>query len=128
MASIEGNCKAIIEKAEWVAIATTGQGGPQLSATWGDYVRTLGIQDGDTVLVPVAGFTGTEKNLAGNNKVEMLWATRQVQGAHGPGNGCKAKGTGQIQTSGKYVEAAKAKFPWARGVLVVKIQEIREQL
>jgi hypothetical protein len=128
MAKIEGNCKAIIEKAEWVAIATTGRDGPQLSATWGDYVRTLGIQDGDTVLVPVAGFSGTEKNLASDSRVEMLWASRQVQGKHGPGNGCKAKGTGQIQTSGTHADAAKAKFPWARGVLVVKIQEINEQL
>ncbi len=128
MARIQGNCKAIIEKAEWVAIATTGKDGPQLSATWGDYIRTLGIQNGDTVLVPIAGYFGTEKNLAGETRVEVLWASRQVQGKHGPGNGCKAKGTGQIQTSGKYAESAKAKFPWARGVLVVKIQEIAEQL
>ena len=91
-------------------------------------MRTLGIQDGDTILVPVAGFSGTEKNLAGDSRVEMLWASRQVQGKHGPGNGCKAKGNGQIQTSGKHADAAKAKFPWARGVLVVKIQEINEQL
>jgi hypothetical protein len=44
----------------------------------GDYVRTLRIQYGDTVLVPIAGFFGTEKNLAGDSRVELLWATRQL--------------------------------------------------
>jgi hypothetical protein len=128
MSKIVGNCKAIVEKAEWVAIATTGSDGPQLSATWGDYIRTLSKLDEDLVMVPIAGFRGTEKNLAKDNKVEMLWATRQVQGKNGPGNGCKIKGTGQIMTDGEYAKAAKAKFPWARGVFVVKIQEVNEQL
>ena len=58
MAKIEGNCKDIIDKAEWVAVATTGVDGPQLSATWGDYIRTLGIRDGEIVLVPIAGYYG----------------------------------------------------------------------
>ena len=128
MVKIEGNCKDIIEKAEWVAVATTGVDGPQLSATWGDYIRTLGIRDGGIVLVPIAGYHGTEQNLAKDNRIEMLWATRQVQGKFGPGNGCKIKGTGEIQASGEFAEAAKEKFPWARAVLVVKIQEITEQL
>jgi len=128
MVKIEGNCKDIIDKAEWVAVATTGTDGPQLSATWGDYIRTLGIRDGGIVLVPIAGYYGTEQNLAKDSRIEMLWATRQVQGKYGPGNGCKIRGTGQIQTTGEFAEAAKEKFPWARGVLVVKIQEIREQL
>jgi hypothetical protein len=128
MALIEGNCKEIIEKAEWVAVATNGEEGPQLSATWGDYIRTLGIRDEGIVLVPIAGYYGTEKNLAIDNRVEMLWATRQVKGKHGPGNGCRVRGTGEIQISGAFAESAKEKFPWARGVLVVRINEITEQL
>lgn len=128
MVKIEGNCKDIIDKAEWVAVATTGVDGPQLSATWGDYVRTLGIRDGEIVLVPIAGYHGTEQNLAKDSRIEMLWATRQVQGKYGPGNGCKIRGTGEIQTSGEFAEAAKEKFPWARAVLVVKVEEASEQL
>jgi hypothetical protein len=128
MAKIEGKCKDIIDKAEWVAVATTGVDGPQLSATWGDYIRTLGIRDDEIILVPIAGSFGTESNLAADSRIELLWATRQVQGKYGPGNGCKIKGTGEIQTSGKFADEAKEKFPWARGVLVVKIQEVSEQL
>jgi hypothetical protein len=128
MAKIEGNCKDIMDKAEWVAVATIGVDGPQLSATWGDYIRTLGIRGGEIVLVPIAGYHGTEQNLAKDKRIEMLWATRQVQGQYGPGNGCKIKGKGEIQSSGEFAEEAKEKFPWARAVLVVKIEEISEQL
>jgi hypothetical protein len=128
MAKIEGKCREVIEKAEWVAVASAGVEGPHLSGTWGDYVRALGIRDGEIILVPTAGYQTTERNLATDRRVELLWATRQVEGMHGPGKGCRVRGTGRLETSGPFFEATKEKFSWARGVLVVLVEEASEQL
>ncbi len=121
-------CREVIDKAEWIAIATSGAGGPHLAATWGEYMRTLGIVDDEVLLVPVGGYRSTERNLASDNRVELLCATKQVQGATGPGKGCRIRGTAQIQTAGDRFAAAKKIFPWARGVLVVKVEEAVTQL
>ena len=51
MMKIEGVCKEVIEKSEWVAIATAGPEGPHLAACWSHNVRALGIQD-DRILIP----------------------------------------------------------------------------
>ncbi len=128
MLKIAGACREVIDKAEWVAIATSGTEGAHLAATWGDYVRSLGVEDGEIVLVPVGGYRTTERNLASDNRIELLCATRDVAGAGGPGKGCRIRGTGRVETSGDRFTAAKKKFPWARGVLVVKVEEAASQL
>lgn len=128
MARIEKKCREVLDKAEWVAIATTGSDGPHLAGTWGEYIRALGIRNDEIVLVPAGGYQKTEQNLAKDSRIEMLCATQQVQGIHGPGKGCRIRGTGQIQTSGEFAEAAREKFTWARAVLVVKVEEVSEQL
>jgi hypothetical protein len=128
MAKIEGKCKETLDKAEWIAIATVGPDGPHLAGTWGEYVKALGMVDDETLMVPIGGYQKTEDNLATNDRIELLCGTRQVQGKHGPGKGCRIRGTGQIQTYGDKFEAAKKKFPWARGVLVIRAEEVFEQL
>ena len=129
MAKIEKKCKEVLDKAEWVAIATSAQDGPHLAATWGEYIKALGpLANDETLLIPVGGMKKTEQNLVSDARIEMLCGTRQVQGAHGPGKGCRIRGTGQLQTSGQLFDSVKKKFPWARGVLVVKTEEVTEQL
>jgi hypothetical protein len=128
MLKIDSVCRQVIEKTEWVAIATSGPEGPHLAATWGEYVRTLGIENDEILFVPVGGYRTTERNLLSDNRIELLCASKQVQGAHGPGKGCRIRGAGRIETSGDRLAAAKKKFPWARGVLVVKVEEASPQL
>ncbi len=128
MIKIEGKCKEVLEKTEWVAIATSGSDGPHIVATWGDYVRALGIKDGTILTIPAGKYDKTEQNLKKNKRVELLMASKEVQGGHGPGQGCSFIGEGEIQTSGEFAEAAKKKFPWARGALVIRIEEIKTQL
>ncbi len=125
---IIGKCKDVLDRAEWVAIATAGTEGPHVAGTWGDYIRALGIGDDGTLLIPVGGYRTTEGNIASDNRIELLLATRQVQGGHGPGKGCRIRGTGRIQTAGEWFEKTKRAFPWARGVLVVTADEACEQL
>jgi hypothetical protein len=127
MSKIDDVSRQVIERCEWVAIATTGKGGPHLAATWGDYIRSLGIHD-DVVIVPAGHLVQTEENLRHDGRIELLFATREVAGTYGPGRGCCLTGTGELVSSGPYADAAKAKFPWARGALVVKITAAKLQL
>jgi len=127
MAMIEGVCREVLEKTEWVAIATAGTDGPHIVATWGDYVRALGIGD-DQLLIPMGYMSKTEQNVKLDNRVELLAGTRQVAGAHGPGKGCSIVGKAHVQTAGAIFDAVKAKFPWARAALVVKAEKVEPQL
>jgi hypothetical protein len=127
MAKIDGICREVMDKAEWIAIATTGPDGPHLVATWGDHLRAVGIE-GDTLLIPVGQMHKTEANVKRDNRVELLCATRQVQGTHGPGKGCDLVGKGEFRTAGPHFDAIKAKFKWARAALVVSVEEAKPQL
>lgn len=127
MAKIKGVCREVIEKTEWIAIATTGPDGPHVVATWGDYVRALGIKD-DTLLIPVGYMRKTEENVKRDDRVELLCGTRQVHGAHGPGKGCSLIGRAQMLTAGAIFDTVKARFPWARATLVVRAETVTAQL
>ncbi len=128
MVKIEGKCREVMDKTEWVAIATCGENGSHVVATWGDYVRALVTEDGDIIVIPAGHYNITEENLKKNNRIELLVASREVEGTYGPGQGCCISGKGEIHTSGKFAWMAKSKFSWARGALVIKVEEIKTQL
>jgi len=127
MPTLEGDIRAVIDRSEWVAIATTGPAGPHLAATWGDYVRALGAQD-DVVLIPAGGMQTTEANLAADPRIELLFASREVKGPGGSGQGCLLRGRGEFQVSGPAADAVRARYPWARGALVVRVEGATTQL
>ncbi len=120
--------REIWEKSEWSAIATSGEGAPHVVGTWGDDLRSLTPNLGEFIVVPAGRFHKTEENLLRNSRIEVLLASRQVRGSRSPGQGCSLTGTGEIQTSGQYAEMAKAKFPWARGALVIRIESAKLHL
>ncbi len=128
MTKIEGTCREVLDKTEWVAIATCGDNGPHIVATWGDYVRTLDLKDDDAIVIPAGMYHQTEQNLKRDNRIEVLIASKQVQGGHGPGQGCSLTGKAQIQTSGELAERVKKQFSWARGALIIKVEQIKIQL
>jgi hypothetical protein len=127
MAKIEGICREVCEATEFVAIVTIGDDGPHVVGNWGDYMRVLGVKD-DTIVFPAGRYRQTEKNLLGNNRIQLLVASKKVQGTRSPGQGCLIIGRGEILGSGDIVDAVKAKFPWARGALVIHVEEVRTQL
>lgn len=122
---IEGVCKELLEKTDWVAIVTWDKSGPHLVGTWGD---SLGIKDGNIILIPAGYYFKTEENLKKNKNIQLMIASKQVEGTHGLGQGCVIYGEGEIQTEGQYAKYVKEKFPWARGALVVRVKEIEVQL
>lgn len=127
MAKIEGNCRDVCEATEFVTIVTTGDDGPHVVGNWGDYMRALGI-GADTIVLPAGRYRQTEQNLRKNNRVQLLVASRKVQGTRSPGQGYLIVGTAEIVSSGEIADAVKAKFPWARGALVIHVEEVTAQL
>lgn len=128
MAKLDEICRSVLDKTEWIAISSGGPDGPHLVATWGDYVRALGISD-DVLIIPVGRMQKTEANVKRDNRVTLLCGTRQVTGSRGqPGQGCDIAGAAEFQTSGPNFDAVKSKFPWARAALVVHVTEAKTQL
>ncbi len=127
MTKIEGNCRDVCEATEFVTIITSGDDGPHVVGNWGDYMRALGIGT-DTIILPAGRYHQTEENLRKNKRVQLLVASRKVQGTRSPGQGYLIAGTAEIVSSGEFADAAKAKFPWARGALVIHVEEVRAQL
>lgn len=128
MVKIEGKYKELMDKTEWIAIATCGENGPHVVATWGDYMRALATKDDEVIVIPAGHYNITEENLKKNNRVELLIASKQVEGNYGPGQGCCISGKGEIQTSGNFAQMAKSKFSWARGALVINVEGVKTQL
>ncbi len=122
MAKIDGRCREVCEATEFITIVTSGDDGPHVVGNWGDYMRLLGIRE-DTIVLPAGHYHQTEKNLRKNDRIQLLVASRKVQGTRSPGQGFLITGRGEIVTSGETVDAVKAKFPWARGALVIHVDQ-----
>ena len=127
MAKIEGVFREVCEATEFIAIITSGDDGPHVVGNWGHYMRALGIKD-DVIVLPAGRYRKTEENLRKNNRVQLLVASKAVQGTRSPGQGCLLSGTAEILSSGEAFDAVKAKFPWARGALVIRVLEAATQL
>ena len=128
MAKIYGECREVLGRTEWVAITSIGSDGPHTVATWGDHVRRMGVKDDEVIIVPAGKYEKTEEDLKTNAHLELMIASRQVQGGYGSGQGCRISGEGELQTAGEYAKVVKQTFPWARGALVIKVQEVNPQL
>ena len=126
MAKIEGVCREVCNATEYVAIITQGDGGPHLAGHWGNYMF-LDVED-EVIVFPVGRYQRTEQNLRKNGRIQLLVASKKVQGTKSPGQGCEIRGTGEIVAAGKFVDAVRVKFPWARGALVVRVEETKTQL
>ena len=122
MTLLDGACREVLEKTEFVAMVSAGPQGPHITATWGDYVRTLGFE-GDRLLIPAGYYHQMEANLGINPEIQILIASRLVEGKLGPGQGFTLKGTGKLVDSGEEMDRVKAHFPWARAALVVEVAE-----
>lgn len=127
MSAIDAVTRELLDKTEFVTIVTEGPDGPHVVGNWGDYLRRLGF-DEDRLVMPAGYYRQTEENLQRDNRVQVLVASRSVQGNHGPGQGCVLRGTAAILEEGELAERAKSAFPWARGALVITVESVHTQL
>ena len=124
---IEGSCREVCEVTEFVAMVTAGDDGPHLVGNWGDYLRALGIEE-DRIVLPAGRYQTTERNLGKNSRIQLMVASRSVQGTRSPGQGYVIEGTARIVSSGELFDKVKARFAWARGAIVIDVKEVRAQL
>lgn len=127
MGKIEGNCREVCEATEFVAMVTAGDDGPHLVGNWGEYMRALGVEESRIVL-PAGRYHQTERNLAKNGRMQLMVASRKVQGSRTPGQGYVITGTARIVASGELVDRVKARYPWARGAMVIDVEDVKSQL
>ena len=127
MAIIDNVCRQTLDATEYVTIVTQGEAGPHIVATWGDYIRLTGFEN-DTLIVPVGYLRETEANLSRDSRVQVLAASRKVEGSHGPGQGCLLCGTAEILLEGDVVTKVKEMFTWARGAMLIHIESAKAQL
>lgn len=124
---IEGHCRAVCDATEFVAMVTAGDDGPHLVGNWGDYLRALGVEE-DRIVLPAGRYHTTERNLEKDSRIQLMVASRSVQGTRSPGQGYVIEGTARIVSSGALFDKVKARFAWARGALVIDVKEVRAQL
>ena len=93
MSLLEGSCREVLELAEVVTMVTMGPDGPHMTATWGDYVRTMGVGE-NRLVVPAGFYRVMEANLETNPGVQVLVASRGAQGRMGMGQALHAQGHG----------------------------------
>ena len=127
MSKMEGICRDVCDATEFVTIVTSGDDGPHVVGNWGDYMRVLGIKK-DMIVFPAGRYHQTEKNLRKNDRIQLLVASKKVQGTRSLGQGCLIIGIGEIVSAGDIVDAVKAKFPWARGAMIVHVEDVKTQL
>lgn len=116
---------AVIEKSEWIAIATSCVAGIDMVAAWGYRLRKIGIQNGGYIVLPAGKYHRTEENLEKDSRIQLLIASSEINRSDGEkGQGYRISGRGKIQKAGAMADLTKVEFPWARGALVVSIEKI----
>lgn len=105
-----------------VSIVTSGQEGPHLVGTWNSYIEV----DGNTLIIPAGFYHKTEENLKAGSSVQILIGTKEVQGKMGPGAGVLLTGNAKIHYEDEILNKVKARFPWARGVLLFTYEKAEQ--
>jgi hypothetical protein len=108
-----------------VAVVTMGDNSPHVVNTWNSY---LSITQDDQLLIPVGGMIQTEANVEKNPDIQITVGSREVDGFHGPGTGFLIKGSATFLRSGELFDLVKARFPWIRAALNIKVNSATQTL
>ncbi len=109
-----------------VSIISWGNDEPHVTCTWNSY---LVVTDDGRLLVPAAGMTSTEADIAVNNRVKVTLAAREVEGYNGyQGTGFRVEGTARFFNSGAEYDMMFAKYPFIRSVLEITPETAKQLL
>jgi len=109
-----------------VSITSWGNTDPHVTCTWNSYLVT---KEEDIILIPAAGMTSTEEDLAVNDQLILTLAARQVEGFNNyQGTGFRINGKGEFLIEGPYFDEMKEKYPFIRKVLQVTVTDLKQLL
>jgi len=105
------------------SFATQGSEGIHLAATWNSYIEVL---QSDTLLIPAGHLNKTQRNIEAGSEVQMILASKDIQGLQGKGAGFLLKGKAKFEESGANFDKLKSRFNWLRSVMVFTVKEVTE--
>ncbi len=117
--------KEVISHEGVVSICSQGADVVHLVNSWNSY---LTITSDGRILLPVGGMKTTEANINVNPNILMTVGSREVEGLRSPGAGFLVKGRAGYLYDGVYFDNMKKKFPWARAVMEIKVDDIKQTL
>jgi len=106
-----------------VSIVTWGRGEANVVNTWNSYVV---LTDDGRLLIPAAGMTSTEADLAVNNRVKLTLGSKNVQGLFGMGTGFRIEGTAKLVSEGAEFEMMQVKYPFQRKMLEITPELVKQ--
>lgn len=122
---LSGKVLQILQEEGPVGIATASTDGPHLVATWLSYLERVGES---SLAIPAGGYDKTEENVNAGSPIQLLLASRTVEGRDGPGTGFRLTGRARYVSEGEIYQRIKTRFNWARAALVVDIDEVEQLL
>lgn len=120
---IDGKVKEILSKEAPAAMVTTSREGPHLVGTWNSFIQ---VMNDETLAIPAGGMNDTEMNIRNGSELQLLVGSREIQGKSGPGAGYRLTGEPVFETSGPSYDKIKSVHNWARGAVVVKVNEVEQ--
>lgn len=120
---LDAAVRAVLEAEGSATFVTKGPEGPHLVATWQSY---LDVIDDGTLAFPAGGYRLTEANLRRDSSVQMVIGSK-----HGPGEkalGFRLTGTAELQAGTGLHDRLKAKHPWCRAAVVMRVTQVERIL
>jgi hypothetical protein len=127
MTKIEGICRDVCEATEFVTIVTTGDDGPHVVGNWGDYMRVLGIKE-NMIIFPAGATIRRRKIFAGITGYSCSSLPKRCKELAARVKGASSSVPARFSVRATSVDAVKAKFPWARGAMVIHVEDVKTQL
>lgn len=115
----------VLSKEGPASIVTWANNDAHVSATWNSYIN---LTDDGKLLIPAAWMHQTESNIAVNDKVKMIFGSKEVMGKNSMGAGFLLEGTARFLETGKEVDMMKTKFSWLTRVLEITPANIKQTL
>ncbi len=105
------------------SFATYGTDGIHMAATWNSYIDAT---DSDNLLIPAGHLNKSQRNIEAGSDVQMILASKSVEGLQGKGAGFLLKGKARFESSGANFDKMESRFDWVRSVMVFHITEVSE--
>lgn len=118
---INSKVKEVAQHEGVVTIVSWGKGEePNARATWNSYLR---FKDEDKILVPIAGFSSIQADVAVNDKVKVVFGAREVEGFNDyQGTGFLLEGRAEFTDSGADFEMMKEEYSFINKIMTITVE------